>query len=368
MVEQLHTEEFLVNMGPQHPSTHGVCRLVLTLDGEVIKDVKPVIGYLHRAMEKIAENRTYPQFTPYTDRLDYVSSMNNNYAYILALERLANIIVPERAEYIRVTMLEFNRIASHLLWLGTFSLDIGAITPFLYCFREREMILDMFEMTCGQRLTYNYMRVGGVSRDLPAEFIPQAKEFVKYFKPRVDEYEAILTNNPIFLSRCKGVGVLDMKTAANYSGSGPILRGSGLKWDLRKDDPYSIYDRFDFDIPTGENGDVWDRYKVRVQEMREANKIVEQALEGIPEGDIKTKLPRVFKPPVGEVYARTESPRGELGFYVISDGSTKPYRLKIRSPAFSNLFLICHLVKGWKIADMVAIFGSLDIVMGEIDR
>ncbi|KPK99771.1 MAG: NADH dehydrogenase [candidate division Zixibacteria bacterium SM23_73_3] len=329
-------------MGPQHPSTHGVCRLLLKMDGEVI---------------------------PYTDRIDYVSAMFCNHGFCMAVEKLAEIEVPERAEYIRVIMDELNRIASHLIWLGTFALDLGAITPFLYCFREREMILDLFEMTCGQRMTFNYMRAGGVSRDLPEGFISKAKEFVKYFKPRVDEYEAILTENPIFLGRTKGVGILDKKTAIDYSVTGPNLRATGLKWDLRKEEPYSVYDRFEFDIPTGTKSDTWDRYIVRVQEMRQANRIVEQALESIPEGEIKTKTKPVFKPPQGEAYVRIESTRGEMGFYIVSEGEkTMPYRAKLRTASFSNLAALPEMTRGWKIADLVVIFASLDVIMPDVDR
>ena len=368
VVEKIDTEEFIVNMGPQHPSTHGVCRLLLKMDGEVIVDVVPYVGYLHRSMEKVAENRTYLQYIPLTDRIDYVSAMFCNHVFCLAVEKLAQIQVPERAEYIRVIMDELNRIASHLIWLATFALDLGAITPFLYCFREREKVLDLLEMVCGQRMTFNYMRFGGVSRDLPDEFIPKAKEFIEYFKPRVDEYEYILTNNPIFLGRTKGVGILDKKTAIDYSVTGPNLRATGLKWDLRKEEPYSIYDRFEFDIPTGTNSDTWDRYMVRIQEMRQANRIVEQALESIPEGEIKTKTPAVFRPPKGEVYARIESTRGEMGFYIVSDGSTKPYRLKMRTASFSNLAVLPEMSRGWKIADIVAIFASLDVIMPDVDR
>ena len=366
--EKVGTEEFILNMGPQHPSTHGVCRLILKMDGEVIVDLVPIVGYLHRALEKIAENRTYLQFIPYTDRIDYVSAMLCNHGFCMAVEKLAEIEVPQRAEYIRVIMDELNRIASHLIWLGTFSLDLGAITPFLYCFREREMILDLIEMTCGQRITFNYMRVGGVSRDLPREFIPKAREFVKYFKPRVDEYEAILTQNPIFLGRTKGVGILDQKTAIDYSVTGPNLRATGLKWDLRKEEPYSIYDKFEFDIPTGTKSDTWDRYMVRIQEMRQANRIVEQALESIPEGEIKAKTKAVFKPPQGEAYTRVESTRGEMGFYVVSEGDTMPYRLKLRTASFSNLAVLPEMVRGWKIADLVVIFASLDVIMPDVDR
>ncbi|MGB2981987.1 MAG: NADH-quinone oxidoreductase subunit D [Candidatus Zixiibacteriota bacterium] len=366
--EKVGTEEFILNMGPQHPSSHGVCRLLLKMDGEVIVDLIPIVGYLHRALEKIAENRTYLQFIPYTDRIDYVSAMLCNHGLCMAVEKLAEIEVPQRAEYIRVIMDELNRIASHLVWLGTFALDLGAITPFLYCFREREMILDLIEMTCGQRMTFNYMRVGGVSRDLPKEFIPKAREFVKYFKPRVDEYEAILTQNPIFLGRTKGVGILDKKTAIDYSVTGPNLRAGGLRWDLRKEEPYSVYDKFEFDIPTGTKSDTWDRYMVRIQEMRQANRIVEQALESIPEGEIKAKTKAVFKPPKGEAYARVESTRGEMGFYVVSEGDTMPYRLKLRTASFSNLAVLPEMVRGWKIADLVVIFASLDVIMPDVDR
>ena len=367
-ISEIYTEEFFVNMGPQHPSTHGVLRLLLKMDGEVVLDMVPHIGYLHRSLEKIAENRTYLQFIPYTDRIDYVSSMFCNQSFCMAVEKLANIPVPERAEYIRVIMVELNRIASHLVWLGTFSLDLGAITPFLYCFRERERILDLFEMTCGQRMTFNYMRVGGISRDILPEFVSEAKKFVKYFLPRVDEYEDILTNNPIFLSRTKNIAFLDQRLAIDNGVTGPSLRGTGLKWDLRKNEPYSLYEKFDFEIPTGRNSDVWDRYMVRINEMRESAKIVDQALDGIPEGPIKTKTPAVFKPPEGEVYSRIEAPRGEMGFYIVSDGSPKPYRVKIRTGSFSNLTVLPIISRGWKIADLVAIFGSLDVVLPEVDR
>jgi NADH-quinone oxidoreductase subunit D len=366
--EQVGTEEFIVNMGPQHPSTHGVCRLMLKMDGEVIVDVIPIVGYLHRALEKIAENRTYLQFIPYTDRIDYVSAMLCNHGFCMAVERLAEIEVPQRAEYIRVIMDELNRIASHLIWLGTFALDLGAVTPFLYCFREREMILDLIEMTCGQRMTFNYMRVGGVSRDLPKEFIPKAKEFVNYFKPRVDEYEAILTQNPLFLGRTKGVGILDKKTAIDYSVTGPNLRATGLRWDLRKEEPYSVYNKFEFDIPTGTRSDTWDRYMVRIQEMRQANRIVEQALESIPDGEIKTKTKPVFKPPKGEAYARVESTRGEMGFYIVSEGETIPHRVKLRTASFSNLAALPEMVRGALIADLVVVFASLDVIMPDVDR
>jgi NADH-quinone oxidoreductase subunit D len=367
-IEELRTDEFEVNMGPQHPSTHGVCRFVLKMDGEQIVNLVPHVGYLHRALEKIAENRTYLQYIPFTDRIDYVSSMFCNHGFCLALEKLAKVEVPERAEYIRVIMMELNRIASHLIWLGTFALDIGAVTPFLYAFRERERIMDLFEMVCGQRMTFNYIRVGGVSRDLPSEFVPKAREFTDYFEPKVDEYEYILTNNPIFLARTKGIGILPKKLAIDYSVTGPNLRATGLKWDLRKDEPYSIYDRFDFEIPAGQNSDTWDRYMVRIKEMREANKIVRQALDQMPEGDFKKRVPVLFKPPAGEVYTRVESTRGEMGFYIISDGTTKPYRVKLRTASFSNLAVLPEITGGCLIADLVAIFASLDVIMPDVDR
>jgi NADH-quinone oxidoreductase subunit D len=364
----IETQEFEVSMGPQHPSTHGVLRLVLNLDGEVITKVTPYFGYLHRNHEKIAENRTYTMYIPYSDRLDYLASMNMNMGYCGTVEKLAGIQVPERAEYIRVIMCELNRIASHLVWLGTYALDLGAWTPLLYCFREREKIMDLFEMTCGARLTYNYFRIGGVSADLPQGFIEQAQSFASYCRPRIKEYEDLLTENVIFLNRTKGIGVLSKEMAINYGVTGPNLRASGLKWDLRKNEPYSIYHKFNFNIPTEPNGDCWDRYKVRIEEMRESLKIIEQALETIPAGEIMTKVPRIIRPPVGELYYRTESPRGEIGFYIISDGTPKPYRMKVRSACFSNLSVLPELAKGWKIADIVAIGGSLDMVMGELDR
>ena len=364
----VRTEEYYLSMGPQHPSTHGVLRLILKLDGEVILQATPDMGYIHRGLEKIAENRFYLQFIPLTDRLDYLSSMNNNLAYILTVEKLANITPPPRAEYLRVIMAELNRIASHLVWLGTFSLDLGAITPFLYCIRERERIVDLFEMISGARLTYNYVRLGGVAKDASDDFIKGAQAFIKYFRPRIDEYEAILTENPIFLARTKNVGIITQKQALAYALSGPIIRASGLKNDLRRDLPYSIYAKFDFEIPTGETGDCWDRYIVRVREMREASKILEQALDAVPAGDFNIKVPLNLKPPAGEAYVPTESPRGELGFYIVSRGENKPYRLKIRAPSFCNLSIISNILKGWKMADIVAILGTFDIVLGEIDR
>jgi len=361
-------DEFIVNMGPQHPSTHGVLRLLLKMKGEFIKEVVPDIGFLHRSIEKIAENRTYTQFIPFTDRIDYCASMPCNFAWVTSVEKLAGIEIPERAQYLRVIMAELNRIASHCIWLGTMALDLGAFTPFLYAIREREQILDLFEMTCGQRLTYNYMRLGGVSQDIPAEFYKRAKYFTNDFRQKVNDYEALLTNNPIFLSRTKDIAVLSIEDGLNYGATGPTIRASGHNYDLRKQHPYSSYDKFDFKVPLGTKGDVWDRYIVRIQEMRESCNIVDQAVEGLPEGDIKTKVPTLFKPKPGEVYHRIEAPRGEMGYYIISDGTTKPYRVKIRTGSFAHVQLLGYLSKGWKIADLVAIFGSLDIILPEVDR
>ncbi|MBI5399765.1 NADH-quinone oxidoreductase subunit D [Candidatus Saganbacteria bacterium] len=367
-LKNLKTEEYFLSMGPQHPSTHGVLRLILKLDGEIVTGATPDIGYLHRGLEKIAENRAYIQIIPFTDRLDYLSSMSGNLAFVLTVEKLAGIAPPPRAEYIRVIMAELNRLASHLIWLGTFSLDLGAVTPFLYCFREREKILDLFEMITGSRLTYNYMRIGGVAADLSAQFIKDAAAFIQDFKFRVAEYEALLTQNPIFLARTKNVGIIKADKAIAYGLTGPMLRASGISRDNRRDFPYAIYDKLSFDIPAGTVGDCWDRYAVRVREMRESAKIVEQALSGLPEGNFKTKVPLSLKPPAGESYAPVESPRGEIGFYLVSNGTAKPYRLKIRTPSFCNLSIISHVIKGWKVADVVAILGTFDVVLGEIDR
>jgi NADH-quinone oxidoreductase subunit D len=368
VAEQLRTEEMVVNMGPQHPSTHGVCRLLLTMDGEVIKNVVPYIGYLHRAIEKICENRTYPQCIPLLDRFEYVTSMSCDFAFSLAVERLAGIEVPERGEYLRVIMAELNRIASHLLWMGTTALDLGAITPFLYGFREREQIVDLFEMTCGQRLTYNYIRIGGVSRDIPPEFVPKCREFLDGFDAKVDDYEKILTNNPIWVARNKGVGIITEQMVYDYAISGPAARASGVTFDIRKDDPYSIYDRFEFDIPVFGGGDCYDRYRQRMGEMRQSARIVRQALDQIPEGDIKAKVSPAFKAPEGEMYSRIENSRGEMGVYVRSDGSKKPNRLRLRGGSYNHLQALPEIARGLKIADVVAIMASLDIIMPEIDR
>jgi NADH-quinone oxidoreductase subunit D len=361
-------EEMYVNMGPQHPSTHGVLRLMLKLDGEYITDCVPYIGYLHRCHEKIGENRNYTQVIPYTDRLDYLASMSMNFGYVLAVERLMGIQPPERAEYIRVILAELQRIASHLIWLGTFGLDLGNFTIFIYCFREREMVLDLFEAVSGQRLNYSFYRIGGVAMDFPDGWVEDCRRFLDWFKPRLPEYDALMTDNILFQKRVQGVGVLPPETAVAYAASGPVLRGSGIAWDLRRNDPYSIYDRFAFDVPRYDSRDVWARYLVRRQEMAQSARIVEQALAQLPAGEIQAKVPKTIRPPAGEVYARSESPRGELGFYLVSDGSPKPYRYKVRSPAFVNLSVLPEMLKGCLVADCVAVLGSVDIVLGEVDR
>jgi NADH-quinone oxidoreductase subunit D len=367
------TEEMILNMGPQHPSTHGVLRLELLLEGEIIKKVTPHIGYLHRCFEKHAEVMSYPQVIPYTDRMDYLASMGNEFGYAITVEKLLDIKVPERVEYIRVIMAEFQRIASHLVALGTYGADIGAFTPFLFCFRDREKILHLFEITCGARLLYNYIWIGGLSHDLHPDFIRLAKEFITYFRPKIVELNELLTGNQIFIERTANVGVLPLDVAINYGISGPMLRGSGMKWDLRRDDPYSIYNKFDFEIPVGDGrmgtvGDSWDRYYVRILEMEESLRIIEQALEQIPEGNISEAVPKRVKPPVGEVYGRVENPRGELGYYIISDGTVNPFRVKVRAPSFVNLAIMDELCRGHMVADVIAVLGSIDIVLGEIDR
>jgi NADH-quinone oxidoreductase subunit D len=365
----IKTEPFVVNFGPAHPSTHGVFRMRMTLDGEVIVDMEPVFGYLHRGIEKLAEERTYTGVIPLTDRLDYLASMTNNFAYVLAVEKLAGISVPERAEYIRVIMAELQRIASHLIAVGAFLNDCGAfMTPIVYMLREREKILDLFEMACGQRLTYNYMRVGGVSQDVPEEFIPALDKFIQVMPGWIGEYEQLLKENEILLARAKGVGILPKELAINISASGPVLRASGVKWDIRRADPYSIYDRFEFDIPTGNVGDCYDRYRVRIEEMHQSVRILKQALKDLPEGKVRSEVPHLIRPPVGEAYTHIEAPRGELGFYLVSDNSIAPYRFHVRAPTLINLTALREMMVGWKVADAIIIFGSIDICMAEVDR
>lgn len=365
----LKTEPFVLNLGPLHPSTHGVFRMRATLDGEVIQDIEMVFGYLHRGIEKLAESRTYKQNIPLTDRLDYVASMSNNLVYVMAVEKLAGIAVPERAEYLRVIMAELQRIASHLISVGAFTNDCGCfITPFLYMFREREKIVDMFDMVCGQRLLYNYMRFGGVSHDIPDEFLPALKRFIDKMPGFIDEYDQLLAENEILLARTKGVGILPKDVAINIAASGPVLRASGVEWDIRKKDPYSIYDRFQFDIPTGSVGDCYDRYRVKIEEMRQSVRIIKQAIEQLPAGRVLNKVPLKLRPPAGEAYAHIEAPKGDLGFYLVSDGSEKPYRFHIRSSCLINLTALRQMLIGWKLADAIVTFGSIDITVGEVDR
>ena len=365
----LRTEPFVLNMGPVHPSTHGVFRMRVTLDGEVVVNLEPVFGYLHRGIEKLAEERTYTGVIPLTDRLDYLASMSNNLAYCIAVEKLAGISVPERAEYLRVILAELQRIASHLIGVGAFLNDCGAFfTPFLYMFREREKIVDLFEMVSGQRLLYNFMRVGGIGQDIPEEFLPALDKFVGQMPGFIDEYDRLLKENEILLARSKGVGILPKEMAINISASGPVLRASGVKWDLRKADPYSIYDRFEFEIPTGSIGDCYDRYRVKIEEMRQSLRIIRQATEQLPLGPVRSEVPHLIRPPVGEAYAHIEAPKGELGFYLVSDNSIAPYRCHIRAPSLMNLTALREMVIGWKVQDTIIIFGSIDITMGEVDR
>jgi len=364
----IRTEELLLNVGPQHPSTHGVLRVVVKLDGEVITEATPVIGYLHRGTEKLAENLNYTQIIPYTDRMDYVSAMTNNYVLCHTVEKMMGIEVPERAEFLRLIVMELQRIASHQVWWGTYLLDIGSLSPFLYAFWDREIIINLFNELCGARLTYNYMRVGGVKWDAPEGWIDKVKDFVKYMKGRLEVYDRLVTGNEIFLARVKGVGKYDAQTAIDYGLSGANLRCTGVAWDLRKTQPYSLYDRFEFDVATAEEGDCWARYKVRLEEIRQSLRILEQALEQFPpEGEIMGKVPRVVRPPEGEYYAAIESPRGEIGCYIVSKGKAEPYRLKFRRPSFVNLQVLPKLLVGETMTNLVTILGSIDIVLGEVD-
>jgi NADH-quinone oxidoreductase subunit D len=362
------TEELVINMGPQHPSTHGVLRIILKLDGETVKDVDCDIGYLHRGTEKIGENITYTMFIPYTDRLDYIAAPSCNLAWVQAVESFFDWEIPGRALFIRSIVAELSRIASHLLWLATHALDIGAMTVFLWCFREREMVLDLFERAFGARLTVNAFRLGGLYQDVPQEFLDDARKFIELFPDRVDDYETLLTENRIWLQRTRGVGVISAEDALDYGLTGPILRASGVKWDLRRAKPYAAYPYVNFTIPVGENGDVYDRYLVRLVEMRESASIIGQCLDMLPGGPVSCKTPRTIKPPAGEIYHGTENPKGEFGFYIVSDGTETPYRVRIRPPSFINLAGLKKLCVGELLADVIAIIGSIDIVLGECDR
>ncbi len=386
-------EIMTINMGPHHPSTHGVLRVILELDGEVVVNAVPDIGYLHRGVEKLSEDKKYLQILPLTDRLDYLASGSNNLAYILAVEKLLAVDVPLRARYIRTMIAEITRIMSHLLWLGTHAADIGAVTMLMYTLREREDILDLIEETCGTRMMPTYFRPGGVVRDVVPDFKDKIKAFVDNFDVKINEYERLLTKNRIWMGRTKKVGVISRSDAISLGLSGPAARASGVDWDIRRDEPYEVYDELEFDIPVFPEGDVYARYLVRLEEMRQSSRMLRQLIEGIPEGEFIERSPKYvfpdkerldnsieamihhFKlvveglaPPKGEVYSSIEAPKGELGFYIVSDGSPKPYRLRIRPPSFVNLQSLLTMAKGNMLADVVAIIGSLDIVLGEIDR
>jgi len=376
----LRTEEMLVNMGPQHPATHGVLRLVLRTDGEMVLEAVPHIGYLHRCAEKIGENLQPYQYIPYTDRMDYLAGMNNNQGFALAIERLCGLEAPPRARVIRVIFSELNRIASHLVSLGTYGLDMGAFTPFLYCFREREMILDLFEAACGARLTYSYITTGGVHDDLPEGWVERCSEFLDYFEPKIDDYNNLLSFNHIFVKRTATVGVISGEDAIAYGLTGPVLRASGVRWDLRKTRPYDGYEQYAFDVPIGQPGgtgeiprgivvgDCWSRYYVRVLEMRQSVRIMRQAFDTLPDGDFRAKKSTGMKLPDDEVYFEVENPRGQLGFYVRGDGSAIPCRVKARGPSFCNLSITEKVCRNVLLADVPAIIGSIDVVMGEVDR
>jgi NADH-quinone oxidoreductase subunit C/D len=394
MPEEVEGERYMIlNMGPQHPATHGVLRLVLKLDGEVIRDAVPYVGHLHRGVEKLAEGMTYTQAITLTDRLDYTAGICNNLSYCLTVEKLLGIEVPKRAQYIRVMMAELQRIAAHLLWLATHALDMGAMTVLFYCFRDRETVIDILEDFTGARLTPSFLRIGGLAADLPDGIEGKIKAFLDDFPSRMKEYETLLTKNIIWLKRTKGVGVISPEDAINWGLTGPVIRGSGVKWDIRKAIPYSSYDDFQFEIPFGENGDVYDRYLVRLEEMRQSARIVRQAVQRLPKGRVRARDPRLsppakeevgheinalirhFKlvaegisPPPGEVYCSIENPKGELGWYLVSDGSTRPYRYRIHTPSFVNVAALPEMIKGHLVADVVAVIGSIDIVLGEIDR
>ena len=372
-VEAYAGEEMVLNMGPQHPSTHGVLRLELETDGEIVRNVTPHIGYLHRCFEKHAENIDFPGVIPFCDRMDYIASMNNSLGYALAVEKLMELEVNERVNTLRVLMAELNRIASHLLSIGTYAMDIGSFTPFLHCFREREKVLDLFEWLCGARLLYNYNWVGGVSHDIPEGFEAKTREFLKQFEPVIAELDKLLSYNKIFLERTADVGVISEEQALSHNVTGPNLRGSGIAWDLRKEEPYCGYESYEFEVPVGLGehgplGSCWDRYYVRVREMEQSLGLIRQALDRLPEGDVHEHIPRRVRPAKSEVYDRTETPRGELGYYIVSAGGLIPFRVKVKSPCFTVLSLLPAIAKGGMVADIIAIIGSIDIVMGEIDR
>ena len=362
-------EPYVLNIGPQHPSTHGVFRIRVVMDGERIQDLDMVVGYLHRSMEKLAEERTYTQNIPFTDRTDYLAAMSNNLGYCLAVELLSGVAVPERASYLRVIFAELQRIASHAMANGQLVSDAGAWqTPLLYMWREREKVLDLFEMASGARLTTNYMRIGGVAFDPPEEFYPAVNALIDELPDRIEEYTELLVDNEIFLARTRGVAPVTAEDAINASFTGPMLRASGVPWDLRKAEPYCVYDRLDFEIPVGQGGDCYDRFMVRMEEVRQSVRIIRQALDDLPSGAHKTEIPLSLRPEPGEVYVRVEGPRGELGYYVVSDGGPAPYRFHIRAPSLINLSLLREMAVGASLPDAIVALGSIDIVLGEIDR
>ena len=386
-------EELLLNMGPQHPSTHGVLRVVLLLDGERIVKATPDLGYLHRGVEKLSEGLTYMQIIPHTDRLDYVCAMSNNYSYVRTVEKLLEITVPIRAEYIRTIVAEMQRIIGHLFWLGTQALDVGAMTVFFWTFREREVLLDMFEKLCGARLTLNYYRIGGVDSDFTLELVQRMKAFLDIFPEKVKEYDSLIAANRIWIGRTKNVAVLSAEDAINFGCTGPVLRGSGVAYDVRKAEPYGVYDKVDWEVPIGKNGDTYDRYWIRMEEMRQSARIIAQCLDQLPAGPIMAEAPQYIpppkelvmrdmeslihhfiiytqgiKPPKAETYCATEAPKGELGFFIVSDGSPRPYRMKIRAPSFVHMGAFGHMARGYLISDIITIFGTYDVVMGECDR
>jgi len=367
-VDELATEHLVLNMGPQHPSTHGVLHVLVELDGEEVIAAEASLGYLHRGIEKLAESRRYHQVATLLDRADYVSGIHTETAFALAVERLADIEVPEKASWLRTLAMEINRYASHLVWLGTFGMDAGAMAPFLYIMRDREMLVDMLEALSGSRMMFNYVRPGGVVADIPAGVDAKIRAWLKVADSYLDDNDALLGGNEIFQARMKGTGVIDAATALAYGMTGGCLRGSGVDFDVRRDIPYCSYPQLEFDVPLGSAGDNWDRYVVRVGEMRQCLRLIRQLVDGVPEGDVTTKMPKAFRPPVGEAYAAVESPRGELGIHVVSDGGLTPYRMRLRSPAYYNLAIVDEALAGGLIADAIVTLGSLDIVLGEIDR
>ncbi len=393
LAEGAKDQHMVLNMGPQHPSTHGVLRLVLEIDGEIVVRLYPEIGYLHTGVEKTCEAKFYQQVVPLTDRLDYLSPMANNLCYCLAVERLLELEIPPRAQWMRVLLSELTRLNSHLVWLGTHAMDIGALTVFLYTFREREDILRIFEHVAGQRMMTSYFRIGGLAMEPPLDFFDRVQAFIKSFPEKIDEYSNLLTGNPIFINRLKGVGYLSAADAIALGVTGPPMRASGVDLDLRRDMPYSGYEKFQFKVPVSTDGDCWARYEVRLEEMRESVKMIQQAIDGMPEGPVKADAPKIVLPdrekmktqmealihhfkivtegfavPAGEFYQAIESPRGQMGYYVVSDGTAKPYRVHMRNPSFATLQALETMCKGRMLADVVAVIGSIDIVLGEIDR